>query len=348
MLKTNVKFFLGIQFALWTALAVISRLSWLGFESEPPGWDRLTAYSVFGFLYSTGLGALFTRMYDWPVVRQVFSAAVLTIIAALLWRVSYNAFEFHILESGNEAFFFWGYLHWGRTSATQMLVWSGIFWALHYYSSYTQQKLQAAAAKAQAQNAKLLLLQYQVNPHFLFNTLSGVDTLLLKNDVASARKMLSLLSDFMRQTLERDPAPSVLLGTEIERIEAYLDIEKVRAGDRLAVEWELQEPLPDALLPNGILLPLVENALKHGAINSRVGGFLRIAVGADKSHLTVRLENDTKAGREPGFGIGLSNTRERLETIYDGRATFVAGAKDGLYSVTMKVPLEEGASANDN
>lgn len=340
MLKVNVKFFLGIQITVWTAVAIISRLSWLGFEGTPPGWDRLATYSILGFLFSSALGAYFTRMYNWPVARQMLTAFLLTILAALFWRVSYNAVEFHIIERGNGDFLFWGYLHWGRTSATQMLVWAGVFWALHYYASYNQQRLQVAAVKAQAQAAKLLLLQYQVNPHFLFNVLSGVDTLLLKEDVQRARLMIEKLSDYLRQTLEQEPTAAVAIGTELERVENYLDIEKVRAGERLAVEWDLPYPLPDTLLPNGILLPLVENAIKHGAINSRAGGYLKISVMVDGEELCILFENDVRNDRKPGFGIGLSNTRDRLETFYGGLAHLSVVSREHVFSMCLTVPLE--------
>lgn len=340
MLKVNVKFFLGIQVIVWTAVAIISRLSWLGFEGTPPGWDRLATYSILGFLFSSALGAYFTRMYNWPIARQMLTAFLLTVLAALLWRVSYNAIEFHIIERGNGDFLFWGYLHWGRTSATQMLVWAGVFWALHYYANYNQQRLQVAAVKAQAQAAKLLLLQYQVNPHFLFNVLSGVDTLLLKEDVPRARLMIEKLSDYLRQTLEQEPTAAVPLDTEIERVENYLDIEKVRAGERLVVEWDLPYPLPETLLPNGILLPLVENAIKHGAINTRAGGYLKISVMVDGDELCILFENDVRKSSKPGFGIGLSNTRDRLETFYGGLAHLSVSARENVFSTCLTVPLE--------
>ena len=341
-MSTNVKFFLGIQLVIWAALAIITRASWIGFEASPPSWSKLITYSAMGFLYSTTLAGIFVRMYGWPIVRQVLAAFAITVGMALFWRITYNAVEYHIIEAGEHEFLFWGYLHWGRTSATQMLLWAGVYWALHYYASYREQKLQAAAAKAQAQNAKLRLLQYQVNPHFLFNALGSLDTLLLKDDVPNARLMLEKLSDFMRQTLEREPTPAVSLGVEIERIEGYLDIVKIRVGDRLNVRWHLPDPLPKAELPNGILLPLVENAVKHGAVNSRGGGYISTHISASDDRLIIRIENDMKTGNEPGFGIGQANTRERLETFYHGKASMTAAGNGEVYKVELELPIDQG------
>lgn len=336
------KMFLTVQAIAWFSLALLTWLSWLWFSDNTPGWDKLLTYSGLGFVTSTGLALLFKRTEDWSVRWQMGLAIIATLAAALGWRAAYNLIEYYVFEFDNPNYEYWGLFHYGRTSATQLLVWSGAFWSHYYYTSYSKQKLRAAKANAQAQAATLKLLQNQVNPHFLFNALSGVDTLLLKNDVASAREMIGKLSDYMRQTLEREPAPAVSLGTEIERVESYLDIEKIRAGARLHDEWDLPETLPNVELPNGILQPLVENAVKHGAINSRSGGFVKIQVTEEPASLLVRIENDMRHDPTPGFGIGLSNTRERLETFYAGRASLSAAGRGGIFTVMMRVPKSHG------
>lgn len=338
------KIFLTIQTVAWFSLALLTWISWWWFADGTPGWGKLLSYSGLGFATSTGLALLFKLAENWTVRSQMSLAIIATLAAALAWRAAYNLIEYFVFEFDNPNYEFWGLFHYGRTSATQLLVWSGAFWSHFYYTSYSHQKLQAAKANAQAQAAKLKLLQNQVNPHFLFNALSGVDTLLLKEDVTAAREMISKLSDHMRQTLEREPAPAVSLGTEIERIESYLDIEKIRAGERLRDEWDLPETLPDVELPNGILLPLVENAVKHGAINSRAGGFVKLTVSEEEASLIVRIENDMRPETSPGFGIGLTNTRERLETFYGGRAKLSADGKDGVFTIVMQTPKTHGVT----
>lgn len=329
---------MGVQFGVWAAVAVITRLSWFGSGFEPPGWDSLAFYAALGLVTSTVLAVMFIRMYEWPIKRQLLGAIVLTVLAGLLWRGVYNGVEYYVFEQADDAVEFWGYFHNGRTSMPQMMVWSGVFWTLHYYNKYTQQRLQAMAAKAQFQAAKLRQLQSQINPHFLFNTLGGLDTLLLKNSVSDARFMLGKLTDYLRQTLENEPNADVPLAIEIERTEGYLEIEKIRAGDRLKVNWHLPETLPDIAVPTGILLPLVENALKHGAINSRIGGHLDIRISTDKTHLSIQLENDTRPTSKPGFGIGLSNTRDRLDTLYGNKASLIVSQQENLFKAVIKVP----------
>ena len=346
MPSVTSKIFLGVQFAAWFSLALITWLSWAWFSDSPPPWEKLLTYSALGFAASTILALLFRLTEDWTARWQMVFAFSLTVVAAMSWQAAYNLLELYVFERNNPNFSYWGLFHYGRTSTSQMMVWSGAYWSIFYYSRYSQQKMQAADARAQTQAAKLKLLQNQVNPHFLFNALSGVDTLLLKEDVASAREMISKLSDHMRQTLEREPAPAVSIGTEVERVESYLDIEKIRAGDRLRDEWGLPETLPEVELPNGILLPLVENAVKHGAINSRAGGYVKLSVAETADRLTVRIENDMRDKTSPGFGIGLSNTRERLETFYGGEAQLSAEGQDGTFTVVMSVPKTHGVNSD--
>ncbi len=338
---SKTRAFFGIQVFLWLALTVLTRLSWLGYE--PPGWGRLFLYSALGLLYSSLLGAAFTRLFDQKIMKQMLLALLLTSICAVVWRATDNAIEFHILERNNEDFIFWGYIHNGRMTTAQMMVWATGFWAIFYYTSYTRQRHQAAAAQAQVQTARLKLLQSQINPHFLFNTLGGVDTLLLKNSVDDAREMLGKLTDYLRQSLENEPATEVPLELEVERAEGYLEIEKIRVGDRLRVLWHLPEPLPDVRVPTGILLPLVENAIKHGAINSRAGGYVDVAASVTDDHLLIKVKNDTKPTSDAGFGIGLSNTKDRLETLYGDAGSFSVTETEKTFTVTLGIPKSNAA-----
>lgn len=337
MRSSKILLFLGFQVCLWVGLTVATRLSWFGYE--PPGWDQLFLYTAFGFLFSSLLGAAFTKLFDRRALTQLLLAVLLTAVAAIAWRITTNAIEYHILEAGNAAYIFYGYIHNGRITTAQMLVWTAGFWAFHYYNRYMMQQTRADAAKAQAQAATLKLLQYQINPHFLFNALSGVDTLLLKNDNADARTMLGKLTDYLRQTLEGTPAVAVPLHVELQRVKGYLDIEKIRAGDRLKVRWQVPDAPLSIEVPNGILLPLVENAVRHGAINSRAGGYVLISVQAAKEYFLIVIENDTRGNTEAGFGIGLENTAARVETFYDRAATFDVDQKDGVFRVSLRVPI---------
>lgn len=337
MHSKNIYLFLGVQTFLWSALTVLIRLSWFGYE--PPRWSDLLLYTGLGLFYSSLLGAVFTRLFDNKAVHQLLLSLLFTAIAAMLWRVTDNAIGLHFVEEeASRPFTLLDYVHNGRTTTAQMMVWAAGYWAVFYYIGFTNQQARAKAAAAQAQAAKLRLLHYQVNPHFLFNALGGVDTLLLKNSVGDARKMLGMLTDYLRQTLEREPAATTPLELEIERVEGYLDIEKIRAGDRLSVRWHLPDILPEGDVPTGILLPLVENAVKHGAINSRAGGYLDIRVSVDSRHLIIQLENDVRQTSEPGFGIGLTNTRDRLETLYGDAASLLVESQSGTFRIIVKVP----------
>ena len=125
--------FFVVQTLVWSGLALVTRFTWIAPECVPP-WTNLLLYSAMGFVVSSGLGAVFLKLSNRSAIKQLIGAAALTLAAALLWRGTYNAFEFHILETANNTFEFWGYFHYGRMSTFQLSVWSAIFWMLHYYA----------------------------------------------------------------------------------------------------------------------------------------------------------------------------------------------------------------------
>jgi len=275
----------------------------------------------------------------------VTTVIVFSILLGLMWRMVFNIVEYHLLESANNQFKFWGYFHNGKSAVTQLLVWSGGFWVLHYYHQYQNQQQQTQQAKFEAESATLKMLEYQLNPHFLFNVLASMDTLLLKENTYQARKMLERLTDFLRSSLEHQPQVAVTLQREMQRIIDYLAIEQFRFGDRIRVLWNISEELPTISVPNGILLPLVENSLKHGKIATSTGGELTVNLNTDEQYCHLSFENECCDGKpEQGFGIGLSNTRQRLANYYGGKAKLEIENKDSKFKVILKLPLKHGVN----
>jgi len=263
----------------------------------------------------------------------------LAVVFGLGWRLIFNVIEYHVLESANNAFKFWGYFHNGKSTAMQLLVWSAAYWVLHYYKQFLQQQNRARRAELESKAATLKLLQYQINPHFLFNVLGSLDTLLLKNSSAEARIMLGKLTRYLRTSLESEPSVSIALPHEIERVRTYLDIEQIRFGNRIQVDWSIPEQVPEIQIPNGILLPIVENALKHGKVASSVGGRLSISITAQPQSSAICISNHRQDRKtEKGFGLGLTNTRQRLLSFYQGDAALDIDKTDKAYIVTVKIP----------
>jgi two-component system sensor histidine kinase AlgZ len=190
--------------------------------------------------------------------------------------------------------------------------------------------------------AELKALQYQIHPHFLFNTLNSISTLVYERDTATANRMIARLADFLRATLDDDGAYEVPLRDELDITRLYLEIEKTRLGERLIVIEETDPSLLDAAVPRLLLQPLVENAVRHGIAKRRDGGELFMTAFREGEDLVIRVQNDLMAlnGKPCTYGIGLTNIRTRLQQLYGEQHQFTIDFSAGdMCKVTIKIPL---------
>ncbi|MBX2971592.1 MAG: histidine kinase, partial [Flavobacteriales bacterium] len=231
--------------------------------------------------------------------------------------------------------FGWALPLWGLTQAL-----------LGYHFETMAQARAVTRAQALAYDAQLHMLHYQINPHFLFNTLNSVSSLVGK-DPESARSMLGRLGHLLRVSLDGERQQKVGLAQEVEHVGSYLGIEAVRFRDRLSVTYDVPEELGGAMVPSMILQPLAENAIKHGL--DAMGERVRISVTAvradDALVLTVMDDGpgcaDVQGALDRG-GIGLRNVRERLRTLYGDRAIMhVTSPPTGGFRVDLTIPLEQ-------
>ncbi|TMN20124.1 histidine kinase [Pseudoxanthomonas sp. X-1] len=218
----------------------------------------------------------------------------------------------------------------------------------HYHALKEAQARQAQALLA-ARDAELRALRYQLNPHFLFNTLNGVSSLVAQARGEEARTMLARLGGFLRATLDR-PSHEVSVAEELAMTETYLAIEQVRLGERLRVEWDIGPGVLDACLPSLLLQPLVENAIRHGIARRSAPGRLSIALHARAGQLQLRLVNDLApedASTSEGRTLGHDNVRQRLAWLYPQRHAFAAGCEGGAYAVAIDLPFERFDARGD-
>lgn len=208
----------------------------------------------------------------------------------------------------------------------------------------TMQAAAAAQARSEATTAQLSALQARMNPHFLFNALNTVASLVRSNPPA-AERVVENLSDVMRRTLERSAETSGTVQEELDYVRSYLALEQERWGDRLRVVWDVDPDVTGRPLPPLVLQPLVENSLRHGLSGRIEGGELRITVGEGAAGaLIVRVEDDG-IGFAPRWreGTGLGNLRQRLRTLYGDAATLQTEARDSGACVTVTVPAATAA-----
>ncbi|HEX5257991.1 MAG TPA: histidine kinase [Sphingomicrobium sp.] len=244
-----------------------------------------------------------------------------------------------------------------RIAADAMVVWLFFFaaWSAYYLATQAQAQVlkaqrRAAEAEGAAQSAQLQALRYQINPHFLFNTLNSLSSLVMTGRSDRAEAMLLALSTFFRTSLSLDPAANVTLAEEIDLQRLYLDIEKARFPDRLHVEIDVPQELEQARLPALLLQPIVENAIKYGVSKSRKAVVLRIeARHLDDHRMVLEISNRLKnGGREQlpaatheGTGLGLANVCQRLDARFGSRATCRFGAMTGGgFKVSITMPVD--------
>ena len=232
--------------------------------------------------------------------------------------------------------FGWALPLWGLTQAL-----------LGYHFDTMAQARAVARAQALAYDAQLKMLHYQINPHFLFNTLNAISTLVLENRNGQAENMLLRLAGFLRYLLDRQPTELAALSAELEAQRKYLEIEQTRFEDKLKVRFAIEPGLENARLPSLILQPILENAIKY-AVTPRVeGGVIEVSAVRDNGLLRIRIDDDgpglpPTASPRRRQGVGLANARERLELIYGERAGLTASnrAPRGC-RVEIWLPLEE-------
>lgn len=229
-----------------------------------------------------------------------------------------------------------------QASPWVFLAWCTGYLALEYNERVRANELRLIELQALAADAQNRMLRYQVQPHFLFNTLTAISTLILNRENARAERMVMLLSRFLRYSLSQSPDERVTLGEEAHAQEQYLAIEQERFGERLKFVRDIDPTLQRLRVPSLILQPLVENSVKHAVAASERPVTVRISARREASKVVIEVGDDgERKPTEPGLGVGLENVRRRLEVTYSGEAEFSHGPlKQGGYASTLVLPAE--------
>jgi LytS/YehU family sensor histidine kinase len=229
-----------------------------------------------------------------------------------------------------------------------------ISYSFNYQRRYREGEVRATRLEAQLAQAQLQALKMQLHPHFLFNTLHSISALVHKNADA-ADKMIARLGDFLRLTLENSGAQEVSLGQELEFLKCYLEIERIRFEDRLTVQMNIEPQTLDARLPNLILQPIVENAIRHGISPRTSAGRIEIEARRLNGTLQVQvtdngpgLPSDSNSGSIVKAGVGLANTQARLKQLYGAEHRLdLANAAGGGLTVILEIPFREQISTQN-
>src|SRR5580698_1010949 len=211
--------------------------------------------------------------------------------------------------------------------------------AYNYLERVRKQELERSEFQEALAASELHALKMQLHPHFLFNTLHGISTL-IESDGKLAQSMIVKLSSLLRMALEHSGSDLIPLQQELKFIGEYLDIEKMRFGSRLTVTWSIEQNTVHQLVPQLILQPLVENAVRHGVASCRDNGWIEISSKSSERGMELRIANNVGVNRPHGIGVGMSNTRARLKHLYAGEAVFTfVVSDDRTAAATLVLPM---------
>ncbi len=332
----------------WCAYGLAQYVGSAVYGKEPGYVLVIGIAAAAGFLLSAPLRLVYRRLWAAGPRAMLIGSPLVCWIVALAWRAIINTAYLRIVEpewvmehAPEPLEIFLGTL----SSMALLLCWTGLYYGVKFYERLQLEREATLKASALAQEAQLKMLRYQLNPHFLFNTLNAISTLVLDGQNRTANLAVSRLSEFLRYTLDQDPMKKVTLRQELDSLNLYLGIEKLRFGDRLRLEFDVDERAESALVPSLLLQPLVENAMKYAISPREQGGSVTIIAGIENGGLRLAVVDDgpglpagVPAGN--GRGVGMRNTRERLKVLYgDAHRVEVADAEPGL-RVEMRLPLE--------
>ena len=337
----------------WTAYFAQGWLAAIAHDKPSGYWVVPLTAAGTGALATLGLRMLLRACWGLPPKRLLLAMVLPVLLSSALMDMATREVLVEFCETckprNRVAFVAYslGYIY-------VVLAWVGLYFGIKYYRQLQSETERSLAARSMAHQAQLKMLRYQLNPHFLFNTLNAISTLVLDRDNGTANRMVQGLSAFLRHSLDSDPMQRVTLRQELDALTLYLDIEKIRFAERLRVQIDIEEDCWRALLPSLLLQPLVENAIKYAVARQVAGGTLRIEARHDGEQLVLRVVDDgpgctcLEGDRlPPGKGVGLRNTRERLAVLYGERGSFgVRNLSPGI-EVTLRLPFETSQSTGD-
>ncbi|MFC3034380.1 sensor histidine kinase [Pseudoalteromonas fenneropenaei] len=308
------------QICGWVVYAILTELM-IKVPSDEP-WaihiPHLIIDTSCGFLITLSLRKVFTYLSFVELKLKVALHILIVIFATLIWtQIKWITLQWFY---GN----FWlsmtwfDFGTWTSASLTMLSTWTAFYYGIKIYLDNLEQTQKVAEATHLAKESQLKMLRYQLNPHFMFNSINAICTLILKKESLEAVKMLEKLCDLLRHSLYTDPLEKVSVKEEIGILSTYLDIEKCRFADKLVVDISVENGCDELLIPSMLIQPLVENALKHGM---RSGKVMQVAVAVEKSKSALKI---TVSDSGKGFdnsnthkrGIGLANCEQRLKLMY--------------------------------
>ena len=326
----------------------------------------LVVSGLFAALLTWPLRYIYRRCWTLPAVGLIIVMTLCSVLVSMIWTPLknlimwnyYEKFELWSLFTGTFSHDFQWYTLFMSISYAffMILVWSSLYFGINYHYRLLNEKQLHIEAVRLSHISQIKMLRYQINPHFLFNTLNAVSTLVLKGSKEKANGMLIRLSTFLRFSLDNDPEKKINLHEELKALMLYLEIEKTRFEDRLSVEFNVDPHAETLLVPSLLLQPLVENSIKYAIAQMMSGGVIKIVARCKGGYLYLEVSDNGPIkkhahlnGISPNLaqtasshtGVGMKNIADRLKVLYpdDHQFEITSGFVEG-YQVRISIPME--------
>ena len=347
--------FWTLQYAGWGGVLLLRAMSAFANDQPASFLAVILVFTITGFSLSLLLSPVYRLLINQRALITWGATAIVLLVAVSL-HTFVDSWVLGLYRSDAETGFAQLFLGIFFFNLTLLGAWSALYYAINFFLQVEEQADRLERLEAQATSAQLAMLRYQLNPHFLFNTLNSISTLVLLKQTEPANAMLTRLSGFLRHTLLTEITGKIPLAEEIETLQLYLDIELMRFEERLRTRFEIDPVASRALLPAMLLQPLVENAIKYAVtpqeegaritVSARViGNRLRVAVSdtgpGAQSHGRRPLPDAVTGDRPRSTGVGLPNIRNRLAQAYGEDHRFeIRTPPEGGFTVVIEVPYE--------
>lgn len=349
--------FWNLQLAGWGGAFLLRAIT--AFANDQP-WDFLVILLiqvVTGFSLSLILSVIYRQLITQRAVIT-WSITVVVLVLAAAVHAFIDGWVLDLARPTDESGFVRLFMGIYFYDLTVLGAWSALYYAINFFLQVEEQADRLERLELEATSAQLAMLRYQLNPHFLFNTLNSISTLVLLKQTAPANAMLTKLSSFLRHTLVNEPGGTVTVAEEVETLELYLGIELMRFEERLQTEFRVDPPADKAQIPSMLLQPLVENAIKYGVTPQEEGATISLVAQVVGPRLRVTVSDtgpgvrkggadgiesalDGRGTRHTSTGVGLANIRDRLAQAYGDDHRFeIRSPESGGFAVMIELPFQ--------
>jgi len=353
--------FWNLQFAGWGGAMLLRAVTAIANGQSLDFMVPLAIEIVTGFSISLILSVVYRKLINRrPLVTWGVTAIVLAIAVGIYAAI--DGWVFMLYRPQSESSFAAILVGISMLPFTLLGTWSALYYAINYFLQVEEQADRLERLEAQTTSAQLAMLRYQLNPHFLFNTLNSISTLVLLKQTEPANAMLTRLSSFLRHTLISQPGGKVTLAQEVETLKLYLGIERMRFEERLRTEFNIEPAAAHARLPSMLLQPLVENAIKYAVSAQEEGARISVAARLVGNRLRVTVSDTgpglqasqmrpslppaiTGEGQAVSTGVGLPNIRNRLAQAYGDDHLFeIRTPPEGGFTVMIEIPHDSAGA----